>query len=102
MWITSIPTQTSIPCGSSRTEGGRNPYYHCAQGTLTHGKRHPLGQHHDLSTRLVLLHATMRLDDLVELESPADLYPQRAGRYLFDQFLERRPHEVFCFSGIGG
>jgi hypothetical protein len=28
----------------------------------------PLGQHHDLSCRFVLLHAAMRLNDFVEVE----------------------------------
>ena len=33
----------------------------------------PLGQHHDLSARLVLLHAAMRFNDLIEMEGSADL-----------------------------
>jgi hypothetical protein len=34
--------------------------------------------------------------------SPADLGVQRARRDLLDQILERRPHEIFQFAGIGG
>jgi len=35
--------------------------------------RAALGQHDDLPTRLVLLHAAMRLSDFVKVEGPADL-----------------------------
>jgi hypothetical protein len=44
----------------------------------------------------------MRLRDLVKVEGPADLGVQRARRDLLDQILERRPHEIFQFAGIGG
>src|SRR5216684_6165744 len=61
-----------------------------------------LGQHDDLSARLVLLHAAMRLSDLVEVEGLADLDVQCACCDLLDQILERRPHEIFRFACIGG
>src|SRR6267154_1994155 len=61
-----------------------------------------LGQHDDLSARLVLLHAAMGPNELVEVENPADLDVQRARRDVLDQFFERRPHEIFRFAGIGG
>ncbi len=61
-----------------------------------------LGQHDDLSSRLVLLHATMGLNDLVEVESFADLDVQCARCDFLDQILERHPHEIFRFSSIGG
>jgi hypothetical protein len=40
----------------------------------------PLSQHGDLSTRFVLLHAPMRLKDLIQKECPADLDVQCACR----------------------
>src|SRR5712671_3704498 len=61
-----------------------------------------LGQHDDLSARLVLLHAAMGLSDLVEVEGFADLDAQCARSDLLDQILERRPHEIFRFASIGG
>src|SRR5260370_32610682 len=61
-----------------------------------------LGQHDDLSARLVLLHAAMGLSDLVEVEGFADLDAQCAPSDLLDQILERRPHEIFRFASIGG
>src|SRR5258708_37778581 len=61
-----------------------------------------LGQHNDLSPSFVFLHATMRLDDFVEVESLANLDVQWAPCDLIDQFLKGGPHEVFRFSGIGG
>jgi hypothetical protein len=61
-----------------------------------------LGQHDDLSARVVLLHAAMGLSDLVELEGLADLDVQCARCDLLDQILERRPHEIFRFASIGG
>ena len=50
-----------------------------------------LGQHDDLSTRFVLLHAAMRLNDFVKVEGFADLDVQCAHCDLLDQILERRP-----------
>ena len=41
-----------------------------------------LGQHHDLSARLVLFHEAMRLGDFVEVEGLADLDVQGACRDL--------------------
>jgi hypothetical protein len=38
----------------------------------------PLGQHHDLSTRFVLLHAAMRLNDFVKVKDFPNLDVQRA------------------------
>src|SRR5580700_248172 len=61
-----------------------------------------LGQHDDLSTRLVLLHAAMGLSDLVEVEGFADLDVQCASCDLLDQILERCPHEIVRFASIGG
>src|SRR5258708_8825335 len=61
-----------------------------------------LGQHDDLSARLVLLHAAMGLSDLVEVEGFADLDAQCARSDLLDQILERRAHEIFRFASIGG
>src|SRR5260370_5011338 len=61
-----------------------------------------LGQHDDLSARLVLLHAAMGLSDLVEVEGFADLDVQCARCDLPDQILERRPHEIVRFASIGG
>src|SRR5713226_8855996 len=61
-----------------------------------------LGQHDDLSARLVLLHAAMSLSDLVEMEGFADLDAQCASSDFLDQMLERRAHEIFRFASIGG
>src|ERR1700693_1766245 len=61
-----------------------------------------LGQHDDLSARLVLLHAAMGLSYLVEVEGFADLDVQCASCDLLDQILERCPHEIFRFASIGG
>src|SRR5258708_26047278 len=61
-----------------------------------------LGQHDDLSARLVLLHAAIGLSDLVEAEGFADLDAQCARSDLLDQLLEQRPHEIFRFASIGG
>src|SRR5216684_4864077 len=61
-----------------------------------------LGQHDDLSARLVLLHTAMGLSDLVEVEGFADLDVQCARYDVLDQILERRPHEIFRFARIGG
>src|SRR5216684_2709639 len=61
-----------------------------------------LGQHDDLSARLVLLHAAMGLSYLVEMEGLADLHVQCARCDLLDQILERSPHEIFRFANIGG
>ena len=47
----------------------------------------PLGQHHDLSTRFVLLHAAMRFNDLVKVKDFADLDMQCARCDLLDQNL---------------
>ena len=44
----------------------------------------------------------MGLSDLVEVEGFADLDVQCARCDLLDQLLERRPHEIFRFAGIGG
>src|SRR5258708_37519935 len=68
------------------------PKWHCE----------PLGHHHDFSSCLVLLHAAMRLNDLIQVEGPAHLNVQRARHDLLDQALERRSHEVFRFPGIVG
>src|SRR5271157_1135328 len=54
------------------------------------------GQHHDFALRLVLLHAAVRLDDLVETEGPADLDVQPPGGDLPNQFIERGRHEILC------
>jgi hypothetical protein len=43
-----------------------------------------LGQCDDLSTRLVLLHTAVSLNDLIELEGLADLDVQRSRRDLLD------------------
>src|ERR1700675_854281 len=59
-----------------------------------------LGQHDDLSTRFVLLHAAMRLNDFVKVEGFADLDVQRTRGDLLDQFFERCPHEIIRFAGI--
>src|SRR5260370_42432170 len=61
-----------------------------------------LGQHDDLSARLVLLHAAMGLSDLVEVEGFAALDVQCARCDLLDQILQRCPHEIFRFASIGG
>src|SRR5258708_24567562 len=61
-----------------------------------------LGEHNDLSPSFVFLHATMRLDDFVEVEGLANLDVQCGPCDLIDQFLKGCPHEVFRFSGIGG
>lgn len=62
----------------------------------------PLGQHHNLSTRFVLFHAAMRLNDFVKVKDFADLDVQCARCDLLDQFIERRAREIFRFAGIGG
>src|SRR5467141_1850812 len=59
-----------------------------------------LAQHDDLSTRFVLFHAAMRLNDLVKVEGFADLDVQRTRGDLLDQFFERRPHEIIRFARI--
>jgi hypothetical protein len=56
-----------------------------------------LGQHHDLSARLVLLHAAMRLNDLIKVEGPADLDVERARHDLLGQFLERRQRLIYAY-----
>ena len=43
-----------------------------------------LSQHHDFTACFVLLHATMRLDDLIKMEDFADLDAQCARRDLFN------------------
>src|SRR6266853_2331416 len=60
-----------------------------------------LGQHDDLSARLVLLHAAMDLSDRVEVKSFADLDVQCACGDTLDQVLEWHPHEIFRFASIG-
>jgi hypothetical protein len=62
----------------------------------------PLGQNDDLSARLVLFHAAMRLSDLVKGKGPADLDVQRTRGDLLNEFLKRRQHEIFRFPGISG
>jgi hypothetical protein len=59
------------------------------------------GQHDDLATDPVLFYAAMRLEDIVELEDPTDLDPQPALGDLLDEFVERRPHEVFGSEVFG-
>jgi hypothetical protein len=59
-------------------------------------------QDHNLAARFVLLHAAVRLDDVVELEHPADLDPQRAGGDLLDQFIEWCQHEILGPAIVGG
>src|SRR5713101_224047 len=71
-------------------------------GRLIFRLRVSLGQHHDLPTRFVLFHAAMCLNDLVEVERFADLDAQCARCDLFDQILDRCPHEIFRFAGICG
>src|SRR6266404_4447174 len=61
-----------------------------------------LGEHDDLSARLVLLHAAMGLSDLVKLEGFAHLDVQCTCCDLLDQVLERGPHEIFRFASVGG
>src|SRR5215468_12757680 len=48
-----------------------------------------LGQHDDLPSRLVFLHAAVGLDDVVETEGLADLDVQLSGNDLLDQLVER-------------
>src|SRR6516164_957324 len=55
--------------------------------------REKSSQDNDLAAGFVLLHAAVRLDDVVELEHLADLDPQRACGDLLDQFIERCQHE---------
>ena len=43
-----------------------------------------LGQHHDFSASLVLLHAPMRLNNLFKMENLSDLDMQRARRNLLN------------------
>src|SRR6516165_43867 len=59
-------------------------------------------QDDDLAARFVLLHAAVRLDDVVELEHLTDLHPQRARGNLLDQFIERCQHEILGPAIIGG
>jgi hypothetical protein len=56
-----------------------------------------LGQHYDLSARLVPLHAAMRLNDLIQVEGPADLDVQTARHDLLGQFLERRQRLIYAY-----
>jgi hypothetical protein len=44
----------------------------------------------------------MCLNDLVKVKDFANLNVQRARCDLLDQFIERRPHKIFRFAGIGG
>src|SRR5580704_18147625 len=62
----------------------------------------PLSQDHDLSTRFILFHTSMCLDDLLKTENFADLDAQCIRSDLFNQILKRRPHVIFRFAGIGG
>lgn len=57
-----------------------------------------LGQHHDLSARFALLHAAMRLSDLVKVEGFTNQDVQRARRDLFDQILAHLRNRS-CTSG---
>jgi hypothetical protein len=54
----------------------------------------------DFSTRFILLHAAMRLNDFVEAKYFANLDVQGARRNLLEQILKRHPHEVFRFANI--
>src|ERR1700739_670462 len=58
-------------------------------------------QDDDLAARFVLLHAAVRLDDVVEFEHFADLDPQRPRGDLLYQFIERCQHEVLGPAIIG-
>src|SRR5438132_5204964 len=61
----------------------------------------PLGQNNDLSSGLVLFHATMSFRDLIEMKDPAYVDMQRACRDLLDKFVERRPHEILRAAVVG-
>ena len=59
------------------------------------GRLQPLREHDNLSSRLVLLHAAMRLNDVVKMKYLPDLNVQRALRDLIGQFLKGHSHKVF-------
>src|SRR5260221_13641496 len=80
----------------------RLPWHEFWEALSRSRSRALLAQHDDLSARLVLLHAAMGVSDLVEVEGFADMDVQCARCDLLDQILERRPHEIFRFAGIGG
>ena len=61
-----------------------------------------LNEYNYLPTRFVLLHAAVRLNDLVKVKNFADLDEQTAHCDLLDQFFERSAHEIFRFAGVAG
>src|SRR5580698_7829540 len=76
--------------------------WRASSGGMMHlGALGALSQHHDLSTRFILFHTSMGLDDLLKTENFADLDAQCIRSDLFNQILNRRPHEIFRFAGIG-
>jgi len=58
-------------------------------------------QDHDLAAGFVLLHAAMRLDDLIELEDLADLDGHFLCGDLLNEIFEAGQHEVFGTAVIG-
>src|ERR1700728_1244105 len=91
----------TTPCSSSGdARSVFDDLWRAVRGTWTH--QGPLSQHHNLSTRFILFHASMCLDDLLKMENLADLDTQCIRSDLFNQILKRRPHEIFRFAGIGG
>jgi hypothetical protein len=73
------------------------------RGSSPDGLRGPhLGEYNDLPTRFVLLHAAVRLNDLLKVKNFGDLDAQTAHCDLLDQFFERSPHKIFRFAGVAG
>jgi hypothetical protein len=55
----------------------------------------------NLAAGLVLLHQTMGLDNLIEMQDLADMNTQRASLDLVRELLQRRAHEVRDAAIIG-
>jgi 2-haloacid dehalogenase len=75
----------------TRRVGTRRPARSRTQPRHRHRGRRVCGT---LAAGTVVLHATVRFDDVVELEDPSDLHVQRAGSDLLNQFVEVRQHEI--------
>lgn len=63
--------------------------------------RSGLGQNHNLSAGFVLLHAAMRLDNLVERKGLANLDVQLSRGDLLNELLKGCEHEIFCLASVG-